>query len=58
METIIAFLMIAFLLCAAIIYLIKQKKKGTACVGCPHAGKCAHHCKSNPSVTSCRDHQN
>ena len=26
---------------AAIIYIIKEKKKGTACIGCPNAGTCA-----------------
>ena len=25
---------------AAITYIIKEKKKGTKCIGCPHAGEC------------------
>jgi len=25
----------------AISYIVKEKKKGTVCIGCPHAGTCA-----------------
>lgn len=25
----------------AVGYIVKEKKKGTICVGCPHAGTCA-----------------
>ena len=25
----------------AIAYIVKEKKKGTVCIGCPHAGTCA-----------------
>jgi len=32
------------ILCAAIRYIIKQKKRGTACIGCPSAGSCSGHC--------------
>ena len=24
-----------------IFYIVREKKKGTACIGCPHAGSCA-----------------
>ena len=26
---------------ASIYYIVKEKKKGTVCIGCPHAGTCA-----------------
>lgn len=26
---------------AAVIYIIKEKKKGVKCIGCPAAGKCS-----------------
>ena len=26
----------------AVSYIIKEKKKGTVCIGCPHAGTCAN----------------
>ena len=25
-------------------YICRAKKQGKACVGCPHAGNCAHKC--------------
>ena len=27
---------------AAVIYIIKAKKSGTKCIGCPAGGECAH----------------
>lgn len=29
----------------AIVYIVKEKKKGKKCIGCPNAGQCTH-CKS------------
>lgn len=26
---------------AAIAYIVKEKKRGVTCIGCPHAGECA-----------------
>ena len=33
---------------AAIVYIVKAKKKGIKCIGCPAAGQCAH-CKGQGS---------
>ena len=30
---------------AAIFYIIKEKRKGTKCIGCPMAGECKHKSK-------------
>ena len=27
---------------AAVAYIVKEKKKGVKCIGCPSAGECAH----------------
>lgn len=32
---------------AAIIYLIKEKKKGVKCIGCPNASSCAGCCMAD-----------
>ena len=32
---------IVIVLAAIIIYLVKQKKKGVKCIGCPYGGKCS-----------------
>ena len=38
-DAIIIFIVVA-ILAAAIVYVIKQKKQGKRCVGCPYAGEC------------------
>lgn len=32
---------VVVVLIAVIIYIVKQKKSGNKCIGCPHASKCA-----------------
>lgn len=32
---------------AVVFYLVRQKKKGVKCVGCPHAKQCSGCCASN-----------
>ncbi len=32
---------IIVIIAAAIIYVIKQKKSGAKCIGCPHGSKCS-----------------
>ena len=39
-DIILVFLIIA-VLAAAIAYIVKEKKKGTVCIGCPLAGECS-----------------
>lgn len=40
-------ILLIVLLCvgAAIAYIIKEKKRGTKCIGCPSAGTCPHSAK-------------
>ena len=40
MENFVVGAIIVVIIGAAIIYIIKEKKKGTKCIGCPHAGTC------------------
>lgn len=42
-ATIIAVLVIAAMLFFAARYIYKEKKKGTACIGCPYADSCQKH---------------
>lgn len=39
MDIIISILLIAAI-SGAIIYIVKEKKKGKKCIGCPYAGSC------------------
>ncbi len=40
MEDILVLVILAVVLVAAIIYVVRAKKKGVKCVGCPHANTC------------------
>lgn len=41
MENFIVVAVIILIVSGAAAYIIKEKKKGTVCIGCPHAGECA-----------------
>ena len=42
-ATLIAVIVIAVILFLAVRYIIKEKKKGNACIGCPYADSCPKH---------------
>lgn len=46
MTDLIIGLIVVAIIGAAVAYIIKEKKKGTKCIGCPAAGQCASHGKS------------
>lgn len=46
----IALAVIVVILAAAVIYLIRAKKKGVKCIGCPSGCKA---CKNNKNNSSC-----
>lgn len=41
MSNIIVIALVALIVGAAVAYIIREKKKGVKCIGCPHAGECA-----------------
>lgn len=42
MADLIISVVLVVLVGAAVLYIRKEKKKGTRCIGCPAAGTCAH----------------
>ncbi len=44
METFIAVLILILILGAAALYIFKAKKRGQACIGCPHCNACSGSC--------------
>lgn len=38
-------LVLLLIIGGAIAYIVKQKKKGVKCIGCPYAQTCSGHCK-------------
>ncbi len=49
MENFIVAGIILIIIGAILFYLIREKKKGVACVGCPHAKQCAGKCSGGCS---------
>ena len=43
---IIAIVISALILCGAIFYIVKAKKSGKRCIGCPDASSCSGNCGS------------
>ncbi len=44
MENITIILIIILIIGSIIWYLLRQKKKGVKCIGCPYAGQCSGKC--------------
>ncbi len=44
MENVIIIAVVALILCLAIFYIVREKKKGAKCIGCPNADKCSGRC--------------
>lgn len=53
MTSFIVATVILVIIGVASFYIIKEKKKGTVCIGCPHAGTCASKKDAN-SGCGCR----
>lgn len=61
MTDIIVIFIVAVIVAAAAIYVIKAKKRGVKCVGCPSGGHCSAacdkvECGSCASCESCPEH--
>ncbi len=59
-KEIIAILIIAFIIGLALLYVIKAKKKGVKCIGCPNSSSCANkkgeekkNCKGDCTSCNC-----
>ncbi|MEE1239226.1 MAG: FeoB-associated Cys-rich membrane protein [Acutalibacteraceae bacterium] len=55
MENYIVVGILVVIAAGIILYLVKQKKKGVKCVGCPHAKQCGGNCSNNCNHT--KNHQ-
>ncbi|MDO4617555.1 MAG: FeoB-associated Cys-rich membrane protein [Lachnospiraceae bacterium] len=47
MVDMIVILILALIIGSAMFYIVKEKKKGTKCIGCPMAGQCSRTCDSD-----------
>ncbi len=53
MENIIAIIVIFLVVSFAFGYIIRAKKKGQKCIGCPYSGTCSKKSGENASSCSC-----
>lgn len=44
MANVIVVLIILTIITCSVCYIVRAKKKGQACIGCPNASKCGKHC--------------
>ncbi|MBR5245828.1 MAG: FeoB-associated Cys-rich membrane protein [Clostridia bacterium] len=50
MENVVVVAILVLIVCCAIAYIVKAKKKGVKCVGCPYAETCGkENCSCNNS---------
>ena len=49
MKEILLIAVLVLLAAAAVFYIIRAKRNGKACIGCPDGGTCGGQCKSCPS---------
>ncbi len=52
------FLIIAAIVSFVIIYIVKEKRKGVKCIGCPSAQACASNNGKSEHTCSCSSHSN
>ena len=53
MDNAIIIVVLLLIIGAAIAYIVKAKKKGVKCIGCPAAGSCAQKNKSSECGCGC-----
>ena len=47
MENIVIIAIVVVIVAAVSVYIVKQKKKGRKCIGCPYGGNCSGSCGKN-----------
>ena len=43
LPTILAVLALALIVTLAVVYIVREKKRGVKCIGCPYADSCQKH---------------
>ncbi len=49
-ATLIAIAILILILSLAVIYIVREKKRGVRCIGCPNAGTCEKYGKTHRTV--------
>ena len=56
MENLIIGAVLVLIVGAAVTYIIKAKKKGVKCIGCPAGATCSSKCSGASGCTGCHTH--
>lgn len=51
MSDVIVIVVISVIIGVAVAYIVKEKKRGTKCIGCPVEGTCPHKASGNCSCS-------
>ena len=54
-SNILPIIVILLIVGGALLYIIRAKKKGKKCIGCPYAESCASHCTKKASHNTASD---
>ena len=57
MENYIVLAILAVILIAAIVYIVRAKKKGVKCVGCPNSGTCSKNTQNTTCSCGCNNQE-
>ena len=50
LSTILAVLALALIVTLAVVYIVREKKRGVKCIGCPYADSCQKHGAPHPKA--------
>ncbi len=57
LATVIAIAVLVLVVSLALWYIIREKKRGVKCVGCPYAGSCTKHGEPHTAAQHCGKQQ-
>ena len=49
MADVMVILIISVIVASSVFYMVRAKKRGQACIGCPGASQCGRHCHCDKS---------
>ncbi len=54
LATVVSVVVLILIISLAVWYIIREKKRGTVCIGCPNAGSCQKYGKKHSASHGCK----
>lgn len=51
MENVVIIMLVLIIVGLAVFYIVREKKKGSNCIGCPYSKECGGKCRNNKERT-------